>query len=84
MRSKIKGTARTKAESAWRMAASCAALAQAADGHEEREYYVKMRDAWIGLGNRCQFFDLPGDRPTVATTSRPPAERRSVVQATSR
>jgi hypothetical protein len=72
MRSKIKGTARTKAESAWRVAARCAALAREADGHEEREYYVKMRDAWIGLGNRCQFFDLPDARRAVAPTGRTP------------
>jgi hypothetical protein len=84
MRSKIKGTARTKAESAWRVAARCAALAQEADGHEEREYYVKMRDAWIGLGNRCQFFDLPNDGKRSRPSSRPRVERRSVVQATSR
>ena len=84
MRSKIKGTARTKAESAWRVAARCAALAQEADRHEEREYYVKMRDAWIGLGNRCQFFDLPNARQGVAANSRPRDERRSVIQTTSR
>jgi len=84
MRSKIKGTARTKAESAWRVAARCAALAREADEKEEREYYVKMRDAWIGLGNRCQFFDLPDARRTVATNSRPRVEKRSVIQSRSR
>src|SRR5262245_34551577 len=66
MRSKIKATARTKAESAWRVAARCAALAREAKEKEEREYYVKMRDAWIGLGNRCQFFDLPDARRAAA------------------
>ena len=84
MRSKIKATARSKAESAWRVAARCAALAREADEKEEREYYIKMRDAWIGLGNRCQFFDLPDARRAVATNSRSRAERRSFVQATSR
>src|SRR5262245_60832817 len=59
MRSKTNETWRTKAESAWRTAARCAALAQEAD-KEEREYYIKMRDAWIGLANRCQFH-LPDD-----------------------
>ena len=37
--------------------------------HEEREYYVRMRDAWIGLATRCRFFDLPdgaGSRDRVA------------------
>jgi hypothetical protein len=67
MRSKTKGISRTKAENAWRMAASCAALAQEADGQEEREYYVRMRDAWIGLANRSEFLDLPDARQAVAS-----------------
>ena len=58
MRSQTNETWRIRAESAWRTAARCAALAQETD-KEEREYYIKMRDAWIGLGNRCQFLDLP-------------------------
>src|SRR5262245_59722689 len=58
MRSQTNETWRIRAESAWRTAARCAALAQEAE-KEEREYYIKMRDAWIGLGNRCQFLELP-------------------------
>ena len=38
------------ARSAWRTAARCAALAQEAD-KEEREYYIRMRDARFGLAN---------------------------------
>src|SRR5262245_2019488 len=67
MRSKTKEAPRTKAENAWRMAASCSALAQEADGQEEREYYVRMRDAWIGMADRCEFLDLPDARQAVAT-----------------
>jgi hypothetical protein len=84
MRSKTKEKRRTKADSAWRIAASCAALAQEADGHEEREYYVRMRDAWIGLANRCELFDLPDDGRQSQPSSRPRVERRSFVQSTSR
>ena len=84
MRLKARETPRAKAESAWRMAARCAALAQKADQHEEREYYVRMRDAWIGLANRCQFFDLPNGVRQSRPPSRPRVERRSFVQSTSR
>jgi len=84
MRSKIKEAPRTKAENAWRMATSCAALAQEADGLEERQYYVGMRDAWIGLANRCQFFDLADNSRQSRPGSRPRVERRSFVQSTSR
>ena len=84
MRSKTKEAPRTKAESAWRMAASCAALAREADGQEERQYYVKMRDAWIGLANRCQFFDPPNGARQPRPSSRARIERRSFVQSTSR
>jgi hypothetical protein len=84
MRSKTKQAPRTKAEDAWRMAASCAALAQTADQHEERQYYVRMRDAWIGLANRCQFFDLPNGGRQPRPNGRARVERRSSVQSTSR
>jgi hypothetical protein len=84
MRSKARETPRAKAESAWRMAASCAALALEAEGHEEREYYVRMRDAWIGLANRCELFDPPDSDRQSRLGSRPPVRRRSLVQSTSR
>jgi hypothetical protein len=84
MRSKTKKTPRAKAESAWRIAASCAALAQEADGHEEREYYVRMRDAWIGLANRCELFNLPDGGRQSRRSSRPRVGRRSFVQSASR
>ena len=71
MRSKTNETWRIRAESAWRTAAQCAVLAQEADEKEEREYYIRMRDAWIGLANRCEFLDLP------MITMQPRASRRS-------
>jgi hypothetical protein len=33
-----------------------AALAEEADNAEEREHYTRLRDAWITLANRCEFF----------------------------
>jgi hypothetical protein len=84
MRSKTKETPRAKAESAWRIAANCAALAHEADGQEEREYYVRMRDAWIGLANRCELFDPPDSGRQSRLGSRPPVRRPSLVQSTSR
>jgi len=29
-----------------------------ADADEEREYYARMRDAWITLANRCEFMPI--------------------------
>ena len=40
---------RSKRDTAWETAAKCAVLAKEADGPQEREYYVRMRDAWIIL-----------------------------------
>ena len=34
-------------------------LAQEADDQEEREYYVKLRDAWTTLAKRCEDFNIP-------------------------
>jgi hypothetical protein len=48
-----------KSETAWKTAARMAALAEEADNAEEREYYARMRDAWITLANRCEFLDVP-------------------------
>jgi hypothetical protein len=49
---------RSKRQIAWETAARCATLAQEANNPEEREYYVRMRDAWITLANRCEFHDI--------------------------
>ena len=49
----------SKSQTAWRTAARYAELAQEADDELEREYYVRMRNAWITLANRCEFFNLP-------------------------
>ena len=80
MQSKTDETWRTRAESAWRTAARCAALAQEAD-KDEREYYIKMRDAWIGLANRCQFLDLPETAKRPRSSSK---VRRQKIQASLR
>jgi hypothetical protein len=44
-----------KADHAWRTAAQCARLAQEADDEAEREFYRRLRDAWISVANRCEF-----------------------------
>jgi hypothetical protein len=49
----------SKSEMAHRTAARVAALADEADSDEEREYYIRMRDAWITLANGCEFLDTP-------------------------
>jgi hypothetical protein len=50
---------RSKRDTAWETAAKCATLAKEADDPQEREYFVRMRDAWITLANRCEFIDFP-------------------------
>jgi hypothetical protein len=76
MRPKNHETWRVKAESAWRTAARCAALAQEAEKEErEREYYIQMRDGWIGLVNRCQFLDLPEIIKHQQTSTKPQGQK---------
>jgi hypothetical protein len=48
-----------KSEVAWKKAARLAALADEAEDPEEREYFARMRDAWITLANRCEFLEVP-------------------------
>jgi hypothetical protein len=48
----------SKSNTAWRTAARMEALANEADTDEKREYYIKMRDAWITLANRCEFMPI--------------------------
>jgi hypothetical protein len=48
----------SKSEMAWRTAARLAELAQDTDDDAEREYYIRMRDAWITLANRCEFMPI--------------------------
>jgi hypothetical protein len=48
----------SKSKIAWRTAARMAALAEEADNDEEREYYTRLRDAWITLANRCEFMPI--------------------------
>jgi len=51
-------------EIAWKTAARMAALANEADNDEEREYYTRMRDAWITLANMCEFMPMPAVKET--------------------
>jgi hypothetical protein len=50
---------RSKSQAAWETAAKCATLAEEADEPHEREYYTRLRDAWITLAKRCEPFNLP-------------------------
>jgi hypothetical protein len=49
---------RSKSQTARETAARCATLAKEADDPQEREYYERIRDAWITLANRCEFFNI--------------------------
>jgi hypothetical protein len=49
---------RSKSQAAWETAAKCATLAEEADDPHEREYYTRLRDAWITLAKRCEFFSF--------------------------
>jgi hypothetical protein len=33
-------------------------LAEEADDPHEREYYARLRDAWITLAKRCEFLSI--------------------------
>jgi hypothetical protein len=47
-----------KSQTAWETAAKCATRAEEAADAEEREYYIKMRDAWATLAKRCEVFSF--------------------------
>ncbi len=49
---------RSKRQTAWEAAAKCATLAKEADDPQEREHYARMRDAWVTLANRCEFYSV--------------------------
>jgi hypothetical protein len=49
----------SKSEMAHRTAVRMATLADEADNDEEREHFIRMRDAWTTLANRCEFLDIP-------------------------
>ena len=48
----------SKSQTAWETAARCAMLAQEAYDQEEREYYVRLRDARTTLAKRCGDFNI--------------------------
>jgi hypothetical protein len=66
----------SRAGKAWQTAAQCARQAQQADSKDEREFYLRMRNAWITVANRCEFIDglegqgAPIDRLPVVTRPR--------------
>ena len=47
-----------KSKTAWKTAARMAALAEETDDDYEREHFTRLRDAWITLANRCEFFPI--------------------------
>jgi|KBSSwiStaDraftv2_1062776.scaffolds.fasta_scaffold199645_3 hypothetical protein len=47
-----------KSDTARKTAARLAALAEETDNKEERELFVRIRDAWITLANRCECFTI--------------------------
>ena len=53
------GQMRCKSQAAWETATKCAKLTEEADDPQEREYYARLRDAWITLAKRCEFSSIP-------------------------
>jgi len=49
---------RSKSQAAWETAARCATLSEETDDPNEREYYARLRDAWITLAKRCEFSNI--------------------------
>jgi hypothetical protein len=49
---------RSKSQAAWETAARCATLTEETDDPNEREYYARLRDAWITLAKRCEFSSI--------------------------
>jgi hypothetical protein len=52
------GQMRSKSQAAWETAAKCATLTEETDDPNEREYYARLRDAWITLAKRCEFSSI--------------------------
>src|SRR5262249_40946314 len=46
---------RNEIEHAWQKAADCAARAQGASDPNIREFFIRLRDSWIGAANRAEF-----------------------------
>ncbi|MFL6797957.1 MAG: hypothetical protein ACJ8F3_11135 [Xanthobacteraceae bacterium] len=44
-----------RAEKAWSTAAYCSERAQATADMAEREFFIRMRNAWIAVANQSQF-----------------------------
>jgi hypothetical protein len=48
----------SQSDTAWKTAARMAALAEEADDDAEREYYIRLRNAWITFANSCEFMPI--------------------------
>jgi hypothetical protein len=48
------GVVQNQVEYAWQKAADCAALAEDATDPHTREFFIRMRDSWIGNANRAE------------------------------
>jgi hypothetical protein len=46
---------RNEIEHAWQKAANCAARAQDASDPNIRDFFIRLRDSWIGAANRAEF-----------------------------
>jgi hypothetical protein len=57
-----------KRDIAWNTAARMAAMAEEADNERDREYFARMRDAYISLANQCEF--LTDEQVPITATSR--------------
>jgi hypothetical protein len=49
---------RSKSQAASETAARCATLTEETDDPNKREYYARLRDAWITLAKRCEFSSI--------------------------
>jgi hypothetical protein len=46
---------RDEIERAWQKAADCAARTRRATDPSTREFFIRLRDSWIGAANRAEF-----------------------------
>jgi len=68
------GVMRDEIERAWRKAADCAERAQEATDPNTREFFIRLRDSWIGAANRAEFIaGMDHYLETVAAARVPPA-----------
>jgi len=59
---------RAQIERAWQRAADCGACAEEAADEHTREFFIRLRDSWIGAANRYEF--LAGANDASASADR--------------